>query len=112
MDLEHRKDGEAVIVIPHEPRLDAHVAGEFKDALKGLVNDGNDRIALHLEDVEFVDSSGLSAIVSTMKSLAGKGEIVISGAKPPVMNLLKLTRLDKVFRTYTGEAEALAALAG
>ena len=112
MNLEHKSEGAAVVVIPHESRLDAHIAGEFKDALRGLVNEGHDRIALHLEDVEFVDSSGLSAIVSTMKSLAGKGEIVISGARPSVMNLLKLTRLDKVFRTYTGQQEALAALAG
>ena len=65
-----------------------------------MIESGHPLIALDLSEVDFIDSSGLGAIVSVLKQLDGRGDLVIVGAKPAVMNLFRLTRMDKVFRMY------------
>jgi anti-sigma B factor antagonist len=62
--------------------------------------------------VEFVDSSGLGALVALLKQLSGRGELVICGARETVMSMFKLTRLDKVFQIVATQDDAVAALAG
>jgi anti-sigma B factor antagonist len=110
MELSRRTEGDVLVAKACDQRVDARLATEFKQQLLDLIATGHPRIALDLSDVDFIDSSGLGAIVAALKSLAGQGDLVIVGAKPAVANLFKLTRMDKVFRMYSAEAEALAAL--
>jgi anti-anti-sigma regulatory factor len=39
------------------------------------------------------------------------GELVLSGPRSTVLSMFKLTRLDRVFRIFENQADALAALA-
>jgi anti-anti-sigma regulatory factor len=48
--------------------------------------------------------------VSSLKKLGEDGDIAISCAKEGVMRLFKLTRMNKVFRMYKTEKEAVEAL--
>jgi len=111
MELSQRTEGDVLVAKACDQRVDARLAAEFKQQLLTLIESGHPRIALDLSDVDFIDSSGLGAIVAALKQLAGRGDLVIVGAKPAVANLFKLTRMDKVFRMYSAEADALAALA-
>ncbi len=110
MELEQRQEGTVLVAKPLEKRLDARSAPSFKQKLGGLVQAGQHRIALDLSEIEFMDSSGLGAIVSVLKQLGGQGDIVIYGTRDPVMSMFKLTRLDKVFIMVPDLTEALAAL--
>lgn len=110
MDIAERADGRVVVATARDARVDARIAGEFKQELLAAVDAGHARIALDLSAVEFIDSSGLGAIVSARKHLGDRGDLVIVGARPAVHNLFRLTRLDQVFRMYGGEADAIAAL--
>ena len=110
MEMAQRTEGKVLVAKACEQRVDARVAGEFKQQLVDAVNAGHGLIALDLSDVDFIDSSGLGAIVSALKHLGDRGDLVIVGAKPAVRNLFRLTRMDKVFRMYGGEADAIAAL--
>jgi anti-anti-sigma factor len=65
MQLEQRNAGEALVVTPLEERLDARVATDFKERMAELIASGNSKIVLDLSKVEFIDSSGLGAIVSS-----------------------------------------------
>jgi len=111
MDVDQRAVGNVVVAKPLERRLDARSAPEFKAAMARLVRDGHARIVLDLSDVEFVDSSGLGAIVSALKQVAGTGDLVLCGTRPAVMSMFKLTRLDKVFQMFALADDAVAALA-
>jgi anti-sigma B factor antagonist len=110
MELAQRTEGRVLVAKTLEARLDARLATVFKEQLLHLIASGHPLIALDLSDVEFLDSSGLGAIVSALKQLNGRGDLVIVGARPAVINLFRLTRMDKVFRMYAGSAEAVAAL--
>ena len=102
---------DAIIERVLESRLDASSAPALKKRISTLISSGHRRIALDLSAVEFIDSSGLSAIVSALRLIPGGGELVLIGLRSTVLSMFKLTRLDRVFRIFDVPTEALAALA-
>ena len=110
MQLDQRKAGDALIVTPLEDRLDARVATDFKERMIELIASGNTIIVLDLSKVEFIDSSGLGAIVSSLKRMGGRGELVVCGLQETTMTLFKLTRMDRVFQVFDSEQQAVSAL--
>lgn len=111
MEMEHRTEGNVLVVTLLEKRLDARSASAFKDKMVEFVHRGHHRLALDIHEIEFIDSSGLGAIVSVLKQLGGQGDLVICGARDTVTSMFKLTRLDKVFQMFPGAGDAVAALA-
>lgn len=110
MQLVHEKKGKVVVVKPLEKRMDATIAADFKTQMGALINEGQELFVLDLSEVDFVDSSGLGAIVASLKMLGGKGDLVIASAGEKVMKLFKLTRMDRVFQVFPTSDEALAQL--
>jgi anti-sigma B factor antagonist len=110
MQIDRRQVADVLVVTPLEPRLDARGAVSFKEIMGSFIKEGHSRIVLSLSKVEFIDSSGLGAIVSSLKALGLKGEITICEARDTVLTMFKLTRMDKVFRILKEEGEAIAAL--
>ena len=110
MQLETFKKGNVTVIRPLEKRLDAYVASDFKQKMLALIQEGNSVLVLNWKEVEFIDSSGLGALVSVLKTLGAEGDIVICEVNETVMSLFKLTRLDKVFQILPTEQEAIDAL--
>jgi anti-sigma B factor antagonist len=105
-----RTEGDALIVRVKDPQLDSRSAPVVGRRLAWLIRSGHRRMALDLSSVEFIDSAGLSLLVSVEQQLGRHGGFVISSPSNNVMNILKLTRLAKVFRIFFEERQALAAL--
>jgi len=110
MDIEQKEKGDVLIATVLNDRLDAHGADDFRKAMSGFVSDGNHRIILDISAVNFVDSSGLGAMVAALKLIGGDGDILICGAAEPVMRMFKLTRMNKVFRIFEQQKDAVRAL--
>ncbi len=110
MQFEERKEGDILIVKVLNNRLDAQAAEDFKEKMSGYISDGNSRIVLNMSAVDFVDSSGLGAMVSVIKSLGGNGQVSVCCAKDPVMRMFKLTRMNKVFDMFEEEINAVEAM--
>ena len=108
MRIEDRHQGAVLVVKPLEQSLDAYAANEFRDRMAGYIRDGHRRIVLNLSQVNFLDSTGLGAIVTAFKRLDGQGTIVICGAGEMVMDVFRLTRMDRVFAIVKHESEAVA----
>lgn len=106
------REGGVAVVVPAVRRLDAAVAPAFKQDVVALVQGGERRLVVDLADVEFVDSSGLGALVSVLKALGGQGALAVSGAQGSVMALFKLTRMDRVFAIEPTRVDAVRRLAG
>jgi len=109
MQIEAKKVGDMLVVTPLEKRLDASAAADFKGKIVDWINAGNHRIVLDLSLVDFVDSSGLGAIVSCLKTLGGSGDLIICGIQKTVMSLFQLTRMNRVFQIFPSQAEAIKA---
>jgi len=58
-----------------------------------------DSVAVDLAQVEYIDSSGIAALVEGFQSARGRGKaFVLLQPSDPVNAVLRLARLDKVFR--------------
>jgi anti-sigma B factor antagonist len=88
-------------VITITGRLTASGAPLLRNAVSDLVTAGQPRIAIDLGGTEFVDSSGLGALVGGLKSarVAG-GDLRIAAVPDAVRTVLHLTNLDRVLRDY------------
>ena len=111
MGIEEHQEGKVIRIKILEKRLDARAADSLKDKMMELIEAGNTRIALDISEVQFVDSSGLGAIVSALKLMGGNGDLAIGGVRDTVLSMFKLTSMDRVFRIFRRADEAVAALA-
>lgn len=100
MDIDSKTEDQLRIVSVREQRIDAAVAIEFKDAMRENTDGGPDLIVLDLSQVEFIDSSGLGAIVASMKNLGIGRKLALAGLTPTVARVFELTRMDTVFSIF------------
>lgn len=110
MHLESQHFSNAVLITVTEPRIDASVAIQFKDAMRALTNGGPKRVILDLDRVEFLDSSGLGAVVASMKQLGEGQALELAGLSSAVEKVFRLTRLDSVFQIHPDAATAIEGL--
>ena len=109
MKLSRKTEGHMQVISVLEPRIDAAVALAFKDAMRTETEAAPDIVLLDLQQVEFIDSSGLGAIIATMKHLAPTRKLVLAGLTPAVDKVFRLTRMDSVFSLFASLDDALAA---
>jgi len=82
-------------------RLNMVAAPRLKTAVDDAVSSGRPRIVVDLNEVSFMDSSGLGALVAGLKrARQGSGELRITGVNTQVATVLKLTNLDRVLRAH------------
>lgn len=86
-------------VITPSGRLTMVSARQLTQAVAGLIESGTARIVVDLSATEFMDSSGLGALVAALKSTrqAG-GDLRLAAPNEQVVTILRLTNLDKVLR--------------
>ncbi len=107
MQLIHKDfDGTRLIEVAEE-RIDAAVAIRFKDQMRALTCDGPERVVLDLSRVNFLDSSGLGAVVGAMKQVGQGRRLELAGLTPTVQKVFKLTRMDSVFTIHPDAQTAL-----
>lgn len=109
LDVRTLENNALVVSIEHK-RLDAAFAITFRDDVMFLVQQGHNKIVFNLSQVEFMDSSGLGALVSLMKALGGNQNMVLCGVKDAVLTVFKLTRMDKIFVITASEPDAISRL--
>jgi anti-anti-sigma factor len=78
--------------------IDGIQANQLRHQVDELVASGNNFVMLDLADVNFIDSSGLSAMIIALKMLriAG-GDLYLCSIAEPVQNLLRMTQMDRLF---------------
>lgn len=90
--------GDQVIEV-NVSRLDASVAEEFKKEIRSSIADlASGTLVIDLAKVEFLDSSGLGALVAIRKSQPELTTVELRNVSPFVQKVLLLTKMDKVFR--------------
>lgn len=104
-------DGLQIVTVDAE-RIDASGAIRFKEEMRSETASGATRVVLDLTAVDFIDSSGLGAIVASMKQLGDDRRLDLAGLSPAVDKVFRLTRMDTVFRLYPSLDDALAAERG
>ncbi|MGP4128378.1 STAS domain-containing protein [Pantoea tagorei] len=110
MKFETEKIDQAFIFTPVVRRLDASVALRFKEAIAEVIKQGETALILDFSRVDFIDSSCLGALISVLKSLSGKGQLVLCALNANIKAMFALTRMDRVFTLCADRSEALAVI--
>lgn len=110
MIFEQTNQKKIVVLKSLKKRLEADIAEQLKKEIEEPVHNGSRLLIIDISDVDFIDSSGLGAIISGFKLLGDEGKIVISGAKEGVKGIFQITRMDKLFWMFENLNDAVEAL--
>ena len=98
-----------VIAVPLGKHLDASNAKEFKCNMAPILETST-KVVCDLSQFEFVDSSGLGAIVSCLRQLkAVGGDLKLCGMTKPIRSLFELVRMHRIFDILDTREEAVRA---
>ncbi len=92
--------------------LDAFSEPTFRRVLNKCIDEGPKHIILALSQIDFIDSSGLGALVQLAKRAQTAGGTLQIVTNPRVTQTVKLVRLEKFLSLQISVDAALANLPG
>lgn len=93
------RDGFAVITVVGS--VDLATAPKMRDRISDVVGDGHLHLVVDLSETEFLDSTGLGALVGALKRLRLKdGEIRVVCTPGHIRRVFEITHLDRVFSLH------------
>lgn len=86
--------------------LDGISANQLRSEVSDLIGNGADIILIDFQDITFMNSTGLGALVSTLKTVSAAGsQLFICSLNEQVQMIFKLTKMDHVFKTFVDRNE-------
>jgi len=83
-------------------------ASAFRDLIRDLANKGGQKILLNLNEVSYIDSSGIGELVSGFTTITNHGgSLKLVGLSKRVKDLLQITKLYTVFEVFDDESAAI-----
>lgn len=107
LSLATRTEGDrTVIVVGGE--VDVYTAPQLRERIISLVDDGHYDLVVDMEQVEFLDSTGLGVLVGGLKRVrAHDGSLALVCTQERILKIFRITGLTKVFPIHASVAEAL-----
>ena len=107
MRFKTKKKGIATILKVQERKLDATTSPELKGKFLILCKPHLKELIIDLSDVEFCDSTGLSALlIAERRMRENNGSVKLVGAQKKILSLLKISHLDRTFQIFDTLAKA------
>ncbi len=95
-------------VIKTPERIDTSNNDELKKIMLNYVNNGIFKIVVDLRETNFIDSSGLGALVSQIATCRAKGgDVRLASVGKEVNRVLEITQLNKVLKIFSELDEAI-----
>jgi len=108
MEFNFRKRGN-IIIIYLKGRFDVHHCSEIEGEISKLISlETSSHLLFNLNDVEYISSSGLRIIVSTMKILKDSNRVLaICNFNNTVKKIFDVVQLADMFNLFNSEEEAV-----
>jgi len=108
-DIQKRKKGDVVVLDLIGNLTVGANEQRYKDAIADLTSRNYNRVVLNLETVEFMDSSGIGAIVKSYTTITQSGgKLKLLNPGKMVRHTLKITGLLGIFEVFDDEAAAIS----
>ncbi len=89
-------------------RVDSSNAAELDGVLKETTEKGRHNIVVNLQNVSYMSSAGLRALVSALRACKGsRGDLRIAEPSERVVEVLDLAGLTSLFQVFDSETEAV-----
>ena len=112
-EFSHLLYGNVSVVSVNIPRATMDIAANFKDYLNKMIENGDTKIVIDLAECEFVDSTVLGVLVSTLKKAMSKdGDVRIVWGDNTESSMFYITRMDKVFKLFDNLEDAVQSYQG
>ena len=86
--------------------LDGNHGNELRNQVMDLVRDGSRTVLIDFQEISFMNSSGIGALVATLKSIKAAGAtLYICSLSAQVKVIFSLTKMDRVFKTFENRQE-------
>jgi len=110
MNIQEEQKGGVCVVRLNEARLDSNCSSALKTELLRLIeNEGVVNLLLDLTNVDYIDSSGLGALLFGHRHLKGnKGRLKLLHLGQKVQTLIRIANLESILEGYDDEETALA----
>lgn len=93
-----------------DARLNKDPPDQVADDLLALIGGGHSAVVVECSGLDFVSTVGLSLLIRIHKRARQEGgELHISGLRPLIVELLEITRIDKMLTVHDDEESAVAA---
>ena len=110
MKIDRNKRGDVVVVAPHGS-LDIDTRKIFQDMLIGLLDTGETAILVDLSHVDFMTSTGLSAMLFVAKRVENiAGKFAVCSVNKDIQSVFEMSGFDSILDIYPNVDEALAKL--
>ncbi|MCE5256594.1 MAG: STAS domain-containing protein [Spirochaetaceae bacterium] len=95
-------DGSWIVLV--SGRLNGASAPEFKNRIRDMVDTGKKKLVVDMGGIVFIDSSGLSALISGLKCTRESGGwLKLAGLRDQPLSVIKLMMLDRIFEILPGQ---------
>jgi len=109
MKITQHTVGDVTVLTP-AGRIVTEDGDALRNVVDTLVQQGRVKIVLALQDVTYIDSSGLGLMVSKYVSARRRGgDVKLLHPTARSLHLLEITHLAQVFEVYESEADAVRA---
>ncbi len=96
------------VIKPEEKNLNSAVAPQLKSEFVILANEGINNLVLDLSLVKYIDSSGLSAILTARRLWSNLGTFIVTGVNhSAVQRLVEISKVDTVLNILPTMSEAV-----
>lgn len=94
----NQTEGAGHILVQPLGEVDLNTSPALREAILAAI-DAQDSVGVDLNGVDYMDSSGVATLVEGLKACADKKKtFTLVNPSEPVMKVLKLARLDGLFR--------------
>jgi anti-anti-sigma factor len=86
--------------------LDGANATELRNQVMDLVRTGTTLVLIDLQEITFMNSSGIGALVATLKAVRGAGaQLFVCSLSDQVRVIFELTKMDRIFKPFEDRQE-------
>lgn len=109
MELMHNIQNDILVISPKDVNLDAQNAHKFKEKVNEMIAlSAIHHVILDMHNLQFIDSSGLGALLSILKVLhTSKGELKLTDLSNSIRTMFELVSLHKIFEVYNSTDDAV-----
>jgi anti-sigma B factor antagonist len=101
-------DHDKAVLLVAQGRIDSMNANQFGASVAQVIEQGRNRIALDLSQVDYMSSAGLRELVSAVKKLRkNAGDMRIANPSPRVREVMEMAGLDTIFLIFDTSGEAV-----
>ncbi|HMY70156.1 MAG TPA: STAS domain-containing protein [Leptospiraceae bacterium] len=103
MELKLNSIGKIKIIEIHG-KFDIENTEEFETLFQKQLDSSPAMLAIDMNKLDYIDSSGIGTLIKSLNAIKNKkGELVLVGLKPMILNVFKLAKLDMFFQIMNND---------